>query len=260
MNCFGSFQKTTCVWGEPPIMALDVGHGFGIETVNANKIRSHTSDVDEFKIAKKEGFLFDCVDLCIEEGSKNCILGPTGSGKSCLMKILAKKLNPVEGSVHHSSGINVGYFDPDVVDTMIASVSLSTTALDYLIQKYPLKTEQDLRGQLTSFGLSPTKAKTPICCLSGGEKCRFVFASIMMDDPPILCIDNPTSNLDVESVHALIYGLRQWNGTLIMVSQDFHFLRSLEDVKCVVIVPEEGKLRKIQGGIDSYLKWFHNKI
>ena len=110
---------------------------------------------------------------------------------------------------------------------------------------------------MTSFGLSPTaQSKTPVCHLSGGEQCRFVLATIMVEIPPVLCLDDPTCHLDVESVQALVYGLRQWNGTLILVSQDANFLRSLENVKCVVIMPHEGKIRRIDGGMDVYLKSF----
>jgi ATPase subunit of ABC transporter with duplicated ATPase domains len=255
------FPKITCTWGEPLITLLDVGHGFDLKASSSKDEPEQSNDAvvdigNELKIVKKNGFLFDCVDVCIEEGSKNCILGPMASGKSSLLKILAKRLDPVEGSVHHAAGIRVGYFDPDVVDAIISSVSSSTTALDYLRAQYPSKTEQDLRSHLKAFGVSSTiQEKTPICYLSGGEKFRFVLASIMMEVPPILIMDNPTSNLDVDSVQAMIYGLRQWNGTLVMVSQDFHFLRNL-DVKCAVITPEEGKLRRVEGGIDSYLKFF----
>lgn len=183
-------------------------------------------------------------------------MGPTASGKSTLMKILAKRINnPIEGTVHHASGIRLGYYDLDIVNSMVSASSL--TSLDYLAANHPQRSEHDIRAQLTSFGISPqTAATTQLCYLSGGEKCRFVLATIMMDEPQVLCLDNPTSHLDVESVQALVYGLRQWNGTLVLVSQDFHFLRSLESVNCAVIVPEEGKLRRVHGGIDSYLKWF----
>lgn len=250
------FNKTTSIWGEPLITALDVGHGFDLVTTPLSTNESYLPSDDGYQITKKEGFMFDCVDLCIEEGSKNCILGPTASGKSSLLKILAKLIQPVEGTVHHASGIRIGYFDADVVESILTEASLDETPLDYLQKSFPKKPEEDLRAQLTSFGVSPKTAKTPIGYLSGGEKCRFVLSAIMTDEPPVLCLDNPTSHLDVESVQALIYGLRQWNGTLIMVSEDFHFLRSLENVKCTVIVPDEGKLRRVPNGIDSYLKSF----
>merc|ERR1712183_232869 len=127
--------------------------------------------------------------------------------------------------------------------------------------------EQDIFSHLKAYGLSNTQSKTPLCYLSGGEQCRFALASIMVEDPPILFLDNPTSNLDVESVNAFIYGLRAWNGTIVMVCQDSYFIRSLggeggeinnnnNDIRCFAIVPEEGKIRRVNGGMDEYLKSF----
>jgi len=87
----------------------------------------------------------------------------------------------------------------------------------------------------------------------------------MLNNPPVLCLEHPTSHLDVESVQAFSHGLRQWNGTVIMVCQDASFLRSLENIRCVVVVPEEGKVRRIvdddrcnMHGMDAYLSRLHN--
>eukprot|EP00980_Cylindrotheca_fusiformis_P026221 scaffold15515_cov117-Cylindrotheca_fusiformis.AAC.2 len=215
------FPEVNCVWGEPLITAMDVGHGFGFSDARASHSVSVTVReelVDEFKIVRKDGYLFDYVGVCVEEGSRNCILGPTASGKSTLLKILAKQLNPIEGNVHHVSGLRVGYFDHDVVDIMTGSMSTSTTALEYLTELSPNKTEQELRGHLSAFGLSPTtQAKTPVCFFSGGEKCRFVLATIMLENPPVLCLDNPTSNLDVQSVQALRFLGVSFNGLVTHV-------------------------------------------
>eukprot|EP00526_Cylindrotheca_closterium_P029395 CAMPEP_0113659756 /NCGR_PEP_ID=MMETSP0017_2-20120614/32533_1 /TAXON_ID=2856 /ORGANISM="Cylindrotheca closterium" /LENGTH=657 /DNA_ID=CAMNT_0000574339 /DNA_START=195 /DNA_END=2165 /DNA_ORIENTATION=- /assembly_acc=CAM_ASM_000147 len=237
--------KVNCTWGETLITTLDVGHGYNLDSSSSSSNAAKQVEVvavgdekkaDEIQIVKKAGFLFDYVALCIEEGSRYCILGETACGKSTLLKILAKGLDPVEGTVYHASGVSIGYFDADVVDDIMASVGASTTALDYLTDKYHQKTEEFLRGHLAAFGLSPTsQAKTPLCFLSGGEKCRFALATVMLENPQVLILDNPTSNLDVQSVQALIYGLKQWNGTLVMVSQDVFFVRSLEDVKCAVL-------------------------
>lgn len=265
-------RETPSVWGGPLITALDVGHGFDEDAIAKSKQPPLQSPVGVdgsnrvdndgmLRIVKKEGFLFDCVDLCIEEGSKNCILGHSGCGKTTLLKLLSKQLSPpVEGKIHHASGVRVAYFDAEVIEEMIGSTSTSTstTPLQFLTDRFPTKSEQDIRGQLTNFGLSPKiQAKSPIGFLSGGEKARFVLATIMFDDPPVLCMDNPTCHLDVESVQALSYGLRHWNGTLVMVCHDASFIRSLgDDVKCAVLIPEEGKLRRVEGGIDAYLRSF----
>lgn len=252
--------KVTSQWGEPLITAYDVGYGTKEDITNTKALKPHL-DSSEFAIVKRDGFLFDCVDLCIEEGSRTCILGP-GISISCLMKILAKRLVPIEGTVQHSSGVSTGYCDHHEISEMISDTEQTITALEFLSQLYPKKIEKDLRGHLTAFGLSPTsQAKTPLACLSGGESFRFAFAKIMLDNPPVLFLEHPTSHLDVESVQALAYGLQQWNGTVIMVCQDASFLRSLEDVKCVVVIPEEGKIRRIvdddrggMQGMDAYLK------
>jgi ATP-binding cassette subfamily F protein 3 len=152
--------------------------------------------------------------------------------------------------------VNVGYFDQHVVDELIESQSdRATTALSLLTERFPKKSEQDIRGELTAFGLSPKQALTNIKFLSGGERSRLCLATLMLGNPQVLIMDEPTSHLDVESVEALVYGLKKWNGTLIMVSHDANFIRSL-DGNCYVIIKEEGKIRRIPGGIDSYLKTF----
>jgi ATPase subunit of ABC transporter with duplicated ATPase domains len=220
-----------------------------------------TDDGMGFKIQKRDGYLFDCVDICIEEGSLNCFLGPSIS-TSFLLQILAKQLAPVEGTVQHASGMNVGYCDVQFINKLVLTAGQTMTALEFLMQQYPQKSENEIRGHLTGLGLSPTcHGKTPLRYLSGGETFRFALARIMMDDPPILFLDHPTSSLDVESVQALSHGLRQWNGTVVMCSLDASFLRSLDDMNYYVLVPEEGKLRRIVQdggvyGIDTYLKTF----
>lgn len=241
------------------IVAYDVGYG-PKDDIEKAKAESPPSQAADFAIVKRDGFLFDCVDICIEEGSRNCILGP-GISTLCLMKILAKKLTPVEGTVHHSSGLGLGYLGSREIAEIVAGAGQTTTALEFLSQ-HSEKLEKDLRSHLTAFGLSPqSQTVTPLSCLSGGEIFRFALSKLFLENPSVLCLEHPTSHLDVESVQALSYGLREWNGTLIMVCQDASFLRSLEGVRCVVIIPEEGKVRRIvdddrggMKGMDAYLK------
>jgi len=234
---------------------MDVGHGYDVdETMSADMDRRE--DLARTGIVKKPGLLFDCVDLCIDEGSTTCILGANGNGKSTLLRLLSKREQPLEGKIHHAHNINIGYFDQHAVDDLINSPSdKACTALSLLTERFPNKTQQDIRGELTAFGLKPKQALTNIQFLSGGERCRLCLAALMLGNPHVLIMDEPTSHLDVESVEALVYGLKQWNGTLVMVSHDANFLRSL-DGNCYVIMKEEGKIRRIPDGIDSYLKTF----
>lgn len=238
-------------------MAIDVGHGYG-ETGRRSEL-SIAQEHGEVIITKKEGYLFDCVDLCINEGGTYCFLGKNGCGKSTLLRLVAKREEPKEGCVQHANNIQIGFFDQNAMDELldVANQSPNTmTALSYLTGCFPSRAEQELRGELTNFGLSPEQAGTNIRFLSGGERCRLCLARIMLDNPHVLCLDNPTSNLDVESVEALIYGLQHWKGgTIIMVSHDANLVRSL-NAECAVLMEEEGKLRRVEGTIDEYLRTF----
>ena len=126
------------------------------------------------------------------------ILGENGAGKSTLLRLLAKKEQPLEGKIHHASNVNVGYFDQHVVDELIESQShrATTTALSLLTERFPKKSEQDIRGELTAFGLSPKQALTNIKFLSGGERSRLCLATLMLGNPEVLIMDEPTSHLD----------------------------------------------------------------
>mmetsp|Transcript_5064 Transcript_5064/g.6696 ORF Transcript_5064/g.6696 Transcript_5064/m.6696 type:complete len:308 (+) Transcript_5064:77-1000(+) len=301
-NVSKSFRNTTCTWGEPLILAMDVGHGYGKQNDNGGSPSSSTNDLlpdnkndnatenssGQWIITKKPGMLFDCVDLCIEEGSRVCILGSNGCGKSTLLRILAGFEDPIEGKVHRAHNVNIGYFHQHVADELIENAwkeggetavaaahdnvvnddvaggggkgqtkknNKMVTPLSLMTSLFPLKTEQDLRGALTSFGLSPQQATTNVKFLSGGERCRLCLAITMMKDPHVLILDEPTNHLDVESVEALSYGLNNWNGTVILVSHDVNLIRTVGG-SCFVIMEEEGKIRRITNGIDSYLKSF----
>jgi ATP-binding cassette subfamily F protein 3 len=247
------FRKVSSEWGEPLIMALDVGHGYGVSDFQS----SHEETQDDALargMIKKDGFLFDCVDLCIDEGGTYCIMGANASGKSVLLRVLAKLEEPLEGEVKHALNLDVGYYDQHVVDVMTRQ-SGTGTALSFLTERFPQKTVQDIRSELSAFGLGKIQVQTSLSFLSGGERSRLCLAALMLGDPQVLMLDNPTSNLDVESVEALIYGLGKWNGTVVLVSHDANFIRALE-AQCCVLSPREGKLLRVEGGIDSYLKAF----
>jgi ATPase subunit of ABC transporter with duplicated ATPase domains len=246
------FRNTSCSFGEPLIMAIDVGFKYAVADLAPSQ-----SDLDLFA-QKKCGYLFDCVDMCIDEGTISCVLGANGSGKTTLLRLLAKQIEPIEGTVHHAQGVCVAYFDQHVADELVESIldgDSPVTPLSLLAKLYPKKTEQELRGELTNFGLDPTQAVTNVEFLSGGERTRLCLSTLMLANPDVLIMDEPTSHLDVESVEALLFGITQWNGTVVMVSHDANLIRSLES-RCYVVMDEEGKVRTIPKGIDFYLKSF----
>jgi ATPase subunit of ABC transporter with duplicated ATPase domains len=256
------FRNPASTWGsEPLIMAIDIGHCYltsslpcsVVETSNdrdGNVEKALDLCTDFVPPLAKPGYVLDSVDLCIEEGQTYCILGESMSGKSTLLRILAKQVEPTEGKVQHASGVDVGILDPAAVEQLTES---DANALSYLSQRYPTKSEKDIRGELTNFGLSPHQSQTSLRFLSGGERRRLCLASLMLRDPQVVLIDQPTSDLDMESVEALIYGLKRWKGTLVVATHDASFVRELE-AKCYALVNH--RLYRVEGGIDTYLRSF----
>lgn len=238
------FRDTTSSWGdEPLVMVMDVGHSYNTETISGS-----TSNL-----------IFDCVDLAIREGSRTTILGENGAGKSTLLSIIAREIMPSVGTVHFANGLNIGYFHQHAVDHLFANLcgrstrNDTVTPLSFLTEKFPSKTEHEVRGELTRFGLSPKQAGTNVRFLSGGERCRMCMANMMLEAPQLLVLDEISNHLDVESVEALIYGLNKWNGTIVLASHDANLVRSIGGESYVLF---DGMLRRIDGGIDTYLKVF----
>ncbi|KAL7504749.1 hypothetical protein ACHAXN_002325 [Cyclotella atomus] len=228
------FRTVKSSWGdEPLIMLMDAGFRYNPEDEN----------------------VFDCVELSIREGTRTVILGENGTGKSTLLGLLAKQLQPTEGTVHYANGLVVGFFHQHSTDNLIHSDNELVTPLSYLTMKYPTKTEKEIRGELTRYGLSPKQSSTNVKFLSGGERCRLAMASMMLTDPHLIVIDEMSNHLDCESVEALIYGLNHWNGTVILASHDANLVRSIGG-ECMVLLHE--KLQRVNGGIDAYVKYYYS--
>jgi len=258
-----TFRTVSSRWGEPLISALNVGHGFrekySDSDTECNSFKNSGS-VTQMLGAKKKGYLFDSVDLCIDEGSRVCILGENSCGKTTLLKILAKQVeNPLEGEVHHAHNVNIAYFDQhkadDLIDEGIIRFGSKINSISLLMKLYPKKSEEDVRSELVQFGLSHQQSSTYIQFLSGGERCRLCLAMMMLKDPHVMVMDEISNHLDPESVSALAYGLREWNGTTVLVSHDAHLIRLLE-CNCYILMEQLGKLRRLEGGIDAYLGYF----
>ena len=256
-----NFRHCSNQWNEPIVVAMDVGHSFRLTTGRPSAATLLTTSNDQLVITCKDGYLFDSVDFSVSEGGVYCILGASGCGKSTFLKILSKQLVPTEGTIQYAHGSHIAYIDfsiPQIIQEVDHNDAEMTT-LQYLMKNHPIKTEHEIRSELSSFGLGPKQAQTMICFLSGGEQCRFAMAQTMLRYPhlDVLCLDNPTANLDVESVDALIYGLNKWNGTIVMSCHDSYFVRSFSTAKCFVLTgSNEGKLRFVKGGIDEYIRSF----
>lgn len=183
----------------------------------------------------------------VERGQRTVLVGPNGAGKSTLLKLMAGVLEPQAGSHELGHKVKSGYFSQNRVDILDAK---STVLEEAMNTPEPL-TEERARTILGSFLFRGDDVFKPVGVLSGGEKSRLALVKLLLDPPNLLLMDEPTTHLDMASIDALIAALQQYEGTLIFISHDVHFIRAISQHTIHV---NAGRLRNFPGGYDYYLQ------
>jgi ATP-binding cassette subfamily F protein 3 len=181
-----------------------------------------------------------------ERGQRIVLVGPNGAGKSTLLKLLAGVLHPQAGEHRLGHNAKSGYF----AQHRAAMLNPNHTVLQEALETPQRVTEQFVRTVLGSFLFRGDDVFKPVSVLSGGEKSRLALVKLLLDPPNLLLMDEPTTHLDLASVDALIEALRPFEGTLIFISHDVHFIRVLANH---VVRVENGRLRHFTGGYQYYL-------
>ena len=181
-----------------------------------------------------------------ERGQRTVLVGPNGAGKSTLLKLLADVLQPVSGERKPGHNVKHGYF----AQHRAAMLNPKHTVMQEAMETPQRVTEQAVRNVLGSFLFRGDDVFKPVSVLSGGEKSRLALVKLLLDPPNLLLMDEPTTHLDLASVDALIEALEQYEGTLIFISHDVHFIRALSNH---VVRVEAGHLRHFPGGYQYYL-------
>ncbi|XP_069033136.1 ATP-binding cassette sub-family F member 1 [Embiotoca jacksoni] len=188
--------------------------------------------------------LFKNVDFGIDMDSRICIVGPNGVGKSTLLLLLTGKLNPTKGEMRKNHRLKVGFFNQQYADQL----NMEETATEYLMRNFNLP-YQDGRKCLGRFGLESHAHTIQISKLSGGQKARVVFAELSCRQPDVLILDEPTNNLDIESIDALSEAINEYKGAVIIVSHD---ARLILETQCQLWVVEDCSINHIDGDFDDY--------
>jgi ATPase subunit of ABC transporter with duplicated ATPase domains len=175
------------------------------------------------------------VDLEVRRGERVAILGRNGIGKSTLLKIVMGDLPLDDGTVEWGYETHPGYFAQDHHEQLEDS---ARTAEEWLWDFCPGKDRGFVRGRMGLMLFSGDDGAKRLSALSGGEAARLVFSRIILERPNVLVLDEPTNHLDLESIEALVEGLREYDGTLILVSHDRWFVGELA-TRIVEITPEE---------------------
>ena len=163
------------------------------------------------------------LDLEIERGARTVLVGPNGAGKSTLLKLLAGVLKEQGGSRELGHNVKLGYFAQYRMDTLNMKHTVLQSAMD---MPNPVP-EVVARTILGSFLFRGDDVFKPVGVLSGGEKSRLALVKLLLDPPNFLLMDEPTTHLDMGSIDALISALEPFEGTLVFISHDVHFIRAM---------------------------------
>ena len=181
-----------------------------------------------------------------ERGQRIVLVGPNGAGKSTLLKLLAGVLQPQAGARELGLNVKVGYY----AQYRVEMLNPAHTVLEEACDTPQSLTEEFIRTVLGSFLFTGDDVFKPVSVLSGGEKSRLALVKLLLDPPNLLLMDEPTTHLDMASIDALIGALDQFEGTLIFISHDVHFIRKLART---VLHVEEGRLTPYHGDYQYYL-------
>jgi len=190
--------------------------------------------------------LFKTVDFGIDMESRVAIVGPNGVGKSTFLKLLLGDIDPTSGEVRRNLRLKVGRFDQHSGEHLTAEESPA----EYLQRLFNLPVEK-ARKQLGSFGLQSHAHTVQMKDLSGGQKARVALAELTLSAPDVIILDEPTNNLDIESIDALAEAIEEYEGGVIIVSHDERLIR---DTNCQLWVIEDQNINEIDGGFDDYRK------
>lgn len=190
--------------------------------------------------------LFRNVDFGIDLNSRVAIVGPNGVGKSTFLKLLTSDLQPQQGEVCKNHRLRIGRFDQHSGEHLTAEESPA----EYLMRLFDLPYEK-ARKQLGTFGLSSHAHTIKMKDLSGGQKARVALAELCLNAPDVVILDEPTNNLDIESIDALAEAISEYKGGVIIVSHDERLIRETE---CTLWVIEDQTINEIDGDFDDYRK------
>ena len=195
--------------------------------------------------------VFHGVTGMVKRLNKIAVVGVNGAGKSTFLKILASQTEPTVGSMTVGANVEIGYFSQHAMELLDPRKTIFETMQEYM----PLATIGTIRNLLGAFLFSGDTVEKRIENLSGGEKSRVVLATILARPVNVLILDEPTNHLDIRSREMLLETLKNFGGTIVLVSHDRHFLRLLVDR---VFEVDHGEMRVYEGSYDYYLSKSHH--
>jgi len=191
--------------------------------------------------------IYDGLDFQVRRRERWCIMGVNGAGKSTLLKLATGTVDPDQGTVARGPSVKMGYFAQHAMEVLDGE----RTVFQMLEDAFPQAGQAPLRALAGCFGFSGDEIEKKCRVLSGGEKARLVMAMMLFDPPNFLVLDEPTNHLDMATKEMLIAALEQYEGTMLFVSHDRHFLAALSNR--VLELTDDG-IHAYGGGYTEYVE------
>ncbi len=227
---------------EPPRRRQSIAFDFPTAPRSGEDVASLTS------VHKRYGSrsIYDGLDFQVRRKERWCVMGVNGAGKSTLLKLIAGAAQPDEGDVAVGASVKMGYFAQHAMDLLDGDRTLFQSLED----SFPQAAQGALRSLAGCFGFSGDDVEKKCRVLSGGEKARLVMAKMLYDPPNFLVLDEPTNHLDLMTKEMLIGALSQYEGAMLFVSHDRHFLAALSN-RVLELTPEG--IHQYGGGYTEYV-------
>jgi len=190
--------------------------------------------------------IYDGLDFMVRRKERWCVMGVNGAGKSTLLKLVAGTTEPDDGTVTLGGSVKMGYFAQHAMELLDGD----RTVFQSLEDAFPQAGQGSLRALAGCFGFSGDDIEKKCRVLSGGEKARLVMALMLFDPPNFLVLDEPTNHLDMATKQMLIAALSDYEGTMLFVSHDRHFLAALSN-RVLELTPEG--IHQYGGGYTEYV-------
>jgi ATPase subunit of ABC transporter with duplicated ATPase domains len=191
--------------------------------------------------------IYSGLDFMVRRMERWCVMGINGAGKSTLLKLVSGSAQPDDGTVALGASVKMGYFAQHAMDLLDGE----RTVFQSLEDSFPQAGQGSLRSLAGCFGFSDDEVEKKCRVLSGGEKARLVMAKMLYDPPNFLVLDEPTNHLDIATKEMLIAALSQYEGTMLFVSHDRHFLAALSN-RVLELTPEG--IQQYGGGYTEYVE------
>ncbi|SFK97036.1 ATP-binding cassette domain-containing protein [Rhodanobacter glycinis] len=229
----------------------NLGGNVKMNAANAQASGKKVIDLEHITQAYDGRVLIDDLSTTIMRGDRIGIVGPNGAGKSTLLKIMLGELKPQRGEVTLGTSLEIAYFDQHraQLDDRLNALDNVAEGREFIELNGQRK---HIIGYLQDFLFSPERARAPITRLSGGERNRLLLAKLFAQPSNLLIMDEPTNDLDIETLELLEELLTDYQGTLLLVSHDRAFLDNV--VSSTLVLEGEGRVGEYVGGYTDWLR------